>query len=46
MWYILRLEGDTRVYENFEGKGLQVEYDTKKTLGGIIASNYQRDDPK
>ena len=26
------LEGDKRVYEKFEGKGLQVEYDTKKLL--------------
>ena len=26
------LEGDKRVYEKFEGKGLQEEYDTKKLL--------------
>ena len=26
------LEGDKRVYEKFEGKGLQVQYDTKKIL--------------
>ena len=26
------LEGDKRVSEKFEGKGLQVEYDTKKLL--------------
>ena len=26
------LEGDERVYEKFEGKRLQVEYDTKKLL--------------